>query len=198
AARSPAPLHSGPFPLPARPNRRSSPPPPPPPVPPPPAPTPPALEAASDSGLSNGDRVTNVTAPVLDVGGVTASGNLVELLRDGVVVASRTGAGALTDPGPVPDGSHVYTARPPHTAHTVNPLSAGTTVVIDTRTPATPAALALIPADDSGTKGDGITSVKQPRLVGTLDPLTLAQLLDAGGNVVATATAAADGSFTLT
>src|SRR6185437_5199441 len=41
----------------------------------PPAPAAPSLEAASDSGLSSGDRITDVKAPVFDVSGVSAPGN---------------------------------------------------------------------------------------------------------------------------
>ena len=161
------------------------------------APNAPALQAASDSGLSSSDRVTNVTAPVFDLSGIAASGNLVQLLRDGVVVGSRTGAGAIIDPGPVPAGVHAYTARQTDSGGNVSALSASTTVTIDTRVPSTPAAPTLVAGDDSGTKGDGITNVKQPRLTGVVDPSTLAQLLDSGGNVVASTLSAADGSFVL-
>ena len=161
------------------------------------APNAPSLQAASDSGLSNSDRITNVVAPVFDLSGIAAGGNLVELLRDGVAVGRRTGAGPITDPGPVPVGSHVYTARQTDLGGLVSPLSGSTGLTVDTRIPSTPAALALLAADDSGAKGDGLTNVKQPRLTGVLDPLTRAQLLDSSGNVVASVLTAADGSFAL-
>ncbi|MFO0951840.1 MAG: Ig-like domain-containing protein [Isosphaeraceae bacterium] len=57
---------------------------------PPSAPSSPTLQAASDTGLSNSDRITNATALTFNVDQAVA-GNLVELLRNGVVVASRTG-----------------------------------------------------------------------------------------------------------
>src|SRR5207248_784795 len=133
-----------------------------------------------------------IKAPVFDVAGISAPGNLVQLLRDGVVVGTRNGAGAITDLGPVPDGAHVYTARQTDAANNVSPSSPSTTVTVDSRTPTTPASPSLNPADDSGAKGDGITNVKQPRLIGSIDPSTLVQLLDSGGNVVTSTTAAGD------
>jgi hypothetical protein len=164
----------------------------------PPAPGTPALEAQSDSGLSNSDGITNATTLVLDVSGISSSNNFVELLRDGVVVGSRLGAGAITDPGPVPAGTHVYTARQTDALSHVSPLSSGDTVTVVTKTPSTPAALVLNPADDSGVKLDGITNVKQPRLVGTADPLTLVQLVDSSGNVNSSTMTASDGTYSLT
>ena len=135
---------------------------------------------------------------MLDVSGISSSSNFVELLRDGVVVGSRLGAGAVTDPGPVPAGTHVYTARQTDALSHVSPLSSGDTVTVVTKTPSTPAALVLNPADDSGVKLDGITNVKQPRLVGSADPLTLVQLVDSSGNVNSSTMTASDGTYSLT
>jgi len=163
----------------------------------PPAPGAPALQAASDTGASASDRLTNATTLVFDVTGVSASGNRVDLLRDGLVVASRTGPGALTDPGPLADGVYVYTARQADGTNQVGPTGAGTSVTVVTRTPAAPAAPALMAADDSGAKGDGVTNVRRPRLAGATDPNVAVQLLDPSGNVVTATTAAADGSYTL-
>ncbi|MFO0907977.1 MAG: Ig-like domain-containing protein [Isosphaeraceae bacterium] len=165
---------------------------------PPPAPAAPVLQAASDTGSSNSDRVTSRTSLTFDLSGASAPGNLLELLRDGVVVASRTGDGPITDPGPVSDGTRTYTARQTNASSQVSPISTATTVVIDTQAPGTPSVLVLVTADDSSTKGDGITNVRLPRFTGTGPASTLIQLIDAGGNVVGSTTSAADGSFTLT
>ncbi len=167
-----------------------------PPVVPPPAPAAPVLEAASDTGPSSSDGITDAKSVTFDV----TSGNaqyVVELFRDGVLVTSRLGTGALTDPGPVSDGTHVYTAIQINTLNQASPASAGTSITVDTSIPATPTAPALLAADDSGIKGDGITNVTQPRLTGTIVPLTLAQLIDVNGNVVATALAGSNGSYTV-
>ena len=63
--------------------------------------------------------------------------------------------------------------------------------------PAAPTNLVLLAADDSGTKGDNITNVLRPRITGVTEPNILVEIVDAGGNVLATASAAADGTFTI-
>ena len=165
---------------------------------PPSAPGAPVLEAGSDTGLSQSDGITNALSLLLDVANVAAPGNTVELLRDGVVVAQRTGSGALTDRGPIADGTHVYTARQTDTVTgLVSTVSAGTSVTLRTQLPKAPAAPLLLPVDDSGVKGDGITNVRQPRLTGAGDPLTLIQLIDGSGQVINTIMTAADGTFAI-
>ena len=163
---------------------------------PPPAPLPPVLESGSDTGLSNTDGITSATTLTFDVAPSNPAYDVV-LYRDGVQVASRFGPGALTDPGPVPDGTHVYTISQIDTLDDASPQSVGTSITVDTSTPATPTAPTLLSADDSGVKGDNTTNVTQPRLTGKIDPLSLAQLIDATGNVVATAMAGTDGTYTL-
>ncbi len=163
-----------------------------------PTPNAPALEAGSDAGLSNSDGITNDTTPTFDASGITAPGNLVTLLRDGVAVATRTGTGPITDPGPVPNGVHSYTLEQTVVGSNISAPSAVTSVTIDTTTPPTPTALVLNPADDSGAKGDGITNVNQPRLTGTIASSTLAQLLNSSGTVLASALAGTNGAYTLT
>jgi hypothetical protein len=161
------------------------------------APSAPVLDAASDTGLTKGAGYTNSKSPIFDIGGISAPGNYVELLRDGVSIAHEFGSAPLTDVGPVPDGVHTYTVRQTDSNNMVSPVSGATTVTVMTTTPATPAPLALNPADDSGVKGDGITNVKQPRFVGNADPSVLVQLLDVSGNPIGSSPTAADGSYTL-
>ena len=109
---------------------------------PPSAPSAPQLEAGSDSGVSNSDGLTNIKNPVFDVL-VAGAGNTVQLLRNGVVVGSRIGPGAITDPGPVPDGLYTYTATQQDTNGQTSPTSPSTSVTISTTPPATLAAPAL-------------------------------------------------------
>ncbi|WP_422931845.1 beta strand repeat-containing protein [Singulisphaera sp. PoT] len=124
------------------------------------APAAPVLDPASDSG-TKGDSSTSSTAPTFDLSNVEAKAT-VKLMRDGVVVATVTNAapvnGILTikDPGPVGDGSHVYTALQTDVAGNVSPISAG--AAIDFR-PDAPTGVSLDVASDSGVKGDNITNV---------------------------------------
>ena len=161
-----------------------------------PAPSSPVLEAASDTGLSQSDDITAAKSPVFDVNQAVAT-DTVQLLRDGVVVATRTGPGALTDPGPVPDGTHAYTAIQIDPTNLKSAPSSATQVTIDTTAPAAPAAPALSAADDSGLVGDGITNVRQPHLIGTTVPGVLVSILNASGNSVGTAMSAANGGYSI-
>lgn len=164
--------------------------------PPPPAPSSPVLEAASDTGTSHSDGITSATSPVFDVTLADAS-DTVRLLRDGVVVASRLGPGALTDPGPVAEGVHAYVASQASPAGLVGPSSGSTTIRILTTPPSPPPAPTLLPADDSGTAGDGITNVRQPRLSVAAKGGTTVELLSAAGAVIGRASQAADGASVL-
>ena len=128
----------------------------------------PSLETGSDSGLSSSDGLTNVTSPTFDVTGA-GSTLTVQLLRDGAVVATRVGSGAITDPGPVAEGVHQYTAREADGSGSTGSASATTQITVDLTPPATPPAPGLVVADDSGTAGDGITKVNRPRLSGTAE-----------------------------
>jgi hypothetical protein len=167
------------------------------PAPPPPsAPPAPALEPGSDTGASQSDGITKDQVLTFDVGTVP-SGNTVELLRDGSVVATRTGPGPVTDPGPVPEGRHGYTAIQIDSNSQSSPASATTTVVVDITPPATPARPTLLAQDDSGTLGDGITNVNMPRLTGTTEAGATVQLLSGPGTVIGTITAGSNGAYTV-
>jgi len=161
----------------------------------PPAPT---LDPASDTGLSHTDGLTDLKRLTFDVTGATLPSASIQLLRDGAVVASRVGDGTVTDPGPVPDGAHAYTSRLALPASLTSPPSAATTVTVDTQAPATPAPPTLLPADDSGVKGDGLTNVRSPHLIGTVMANSPVELVGAGGVVLATTTSGGDGSYSLT
>jgi hypothetical protein len=78
---------------------------------PPPPPTP-DLTSPSDTGASPTDNITRLTS--LTLGGGGAPGVTVRLYRGALLVATGTASGgggwSLTDAGPVPDGTHSYTA----------------------------------------------------------------------------------------
>ncbi|MFO0951845.1 MAG: Ig-like domain-containing protein [Isosphaeraceae bacterium] len=66
---------------------------------------------------------------------------------------------------------------------------------IDATAPAAPGAPALLSADDSGTPGDGITSVKQPRVTGTGLAGTTVQVVSGTGSVLGSGVVSASGTF---
>jgi hypothetical protein len=167
---------------------------------PPAAPGTPVLEAASDSGLSHSDDITNVTSPTFDITTVEPNTTVVYLLRDGVVVAqanAKTPFVAITDPGPVPDGVHLYQAKQTDLAGNAGPLSNALSVTVITTPPPRPATPVLDPNDDSGVQGDNVTNVSKPHLLGTAQPNGLIQIIDAANNVLGSATVAANGTYSV-
>ena len=56
---------------------------------------------------------------------------------------------------------------------------------------------ALVAADDSGTKGDGITDDASPSLTGTTQANNAVQLRNSSDTIIATTTADASGNYTV-
>ena len=141
------------------------------------APGAPDLQAASDSGVSNTDNLTNVARPTFDVAGAESTATLT-LLRDGVAVAVRVGSGPIQDPGPATDGPHVYSASQVDLAGNGSAAGGALTVTIDTVAPAAPGAPRLeAGSDDGSSNSDGVTSVTNPIFdVGQADPTAAVEL----------------------
>ena len=164
---------------------------------PPPAPSSPVLEASSDTGVSNSDGITSDTSPVLDVNSAGSS-STVQLLRNGLVVGTRIGPGAITDPGPLSDGTYTYTAVQVSPAGLTGPVGPSSSVTILTKPPATLGALTLFPGDDSEILGDGITNVRQPRLSIVANAGTAVLIVNATGTVLGSAYAGTNGVYLVT
>ena len=62
-------------------------------------------------------------------------------------------------------------------------------LTIDGTAPLAPAAPTLVPADDTGAAGDGITSARRPRFKGSAEAGSTVQIRDANGVVIAAAVA---------
>lgn len=175
------------------------------------------LQPGSDSGFSNSDNYTNaggppIAAPTFDVGPVLEEGLTLELFRNGVLVASMSEVPlgetvAITDDDGgtgVPDGTYTYLARLVDRAGNESLDSPSLVVTIDTVSPSTPTVPALLPADDSGVPGDGITNVRQPRFFGSMvladnelspENLPLVQIFSGSGTVLGQARVNPDGSY---
>ena len=92
-----------------------------------------ALDPASDSGISNADRVTNVTTPTFDVS--SPSTLYVRIYRDGTLASSAYATGPMITLGAQPAGTHQYTMTVVDAAGNESAATAPYTVTIDTTPP---------------------------------------------------------------
>jgi hypothetical protein len=161
----------------------------------------PILDAASDTGASQSDGITNRSAGLafdVDTTGLTGLG--VVLLRDGQPVhqyAVAAGITQVTDPGPVPDGVHSYTLESSQGAQVSSP-GAATTVTVDTTPPPTPSSPTLLFFFDVGAPGAPVSKSLRPLLFGTGEIGATIRLVNAAdGTVMGTGTVASGGSFAI-
>jgi acyl dehydratase len=165
----------------------------------PPTPTAPSLLPGDDSGVV-GDGITNVVQPHLI--GTTVAGDTVQIVdAKGNVYGSATvnssGVYSVRFANPLANGSYAFSVVIIDVAGNVSAPSPAFQLTIDTATPPPPAAPTLLPADDSGVVGDGITSIRRPRLIGTTTPGWTVTLLDASGDLLGSATAASNGGYSV-
>ena len=162
-----------------------------------PSPSRPSLAPASDSGRI-GDGITNVRQPVLI--GTATPGATVQILIGSTVLgsapANSQGSYSVAFTSPLADGTYQVSAREIDAAGDVSALSPVFNLTILTRIPSTPTTPTLLPADDSGTPGDGVTNVPQPYLVGTAIAGDTVQIVD-GSTVLGSAVAGSDGSYSV-
>ncbi|MCS0615071.1 Ig-like domain-containing protein [Massilia kyonggiensis] len=160
-----------------------------------------ALAAAGDSGAV-GDGITSVNTPAVTG---TAEANATVTLYDtdgttqlGTTTVDGSGAWQIV-PAVLADGSHTLTARQVDVAGNASAASAGLVVTIDTQPPAAPDAPVLDAASDSGTAGDGITTVTRPVIRGTAAANAVVTLYDTDGTTqLGTATADGAGNWSVT
>jgi uncharacterized delta-60 repeat protein len=138
-----------------------------------PQPGQPALSAASDTGISSADRLTNLDNGSLpnrltfSVPG-TVAGATLKLYADGQLIANTTAAAgttAVTSNGTfdLPDGAHTVTARQTFPSEAESPDSPALAITIDTVAPPAPAVFTLDPASDTGiSNSDKITRTTSP------------------------------------
>lgn len=101
------------------------------------APSAPVITAATDSGLSSSDAITNNTKPVFT--GTAEVGSTVKIYRDatliGTVVVPASGIYSYTTVTSFTNGSYTMTATASDPSLNVSPASSGTAVTIDTIAP---------------------------------------------------------------
>jgi hypothetical protein len=154
---------------------------------------PPAISALAIEGKIGG--MTNAPRPRLT--GSTAAKAIVELIDVngqvlGLASADASGNFTIQPTTSLAEGVHTLRARVRDLAGNIGtgqPL----TLTIDTVKP-NPPSVALAGLDDSGIRGDGVTNVRRPRLLGSTEPGATVQLLNQANQVLATATG---GLFTL-
>ncbi|WP_010605258.1 Ig-like domain-containing protein [Pseudoalteromonas maricaloris] len=168
------------------------------------APSTPDLDAASDSGASSSDNITNDTTPTFS--GTAESGATVKLYSDQVgggttVIGTGTATGGnwqiTTDP--LTAGlSHAIFATATDASSNVSSSSSSLSVTIDNTAPTAPSTPDLTAGSDTGSSNaDNITNDTTPTFTGsasTGDTVTLISDLD---GVVGSATAAG-GAWTIT
>ncbi|HYN98231.1 MAG TPA: Ig-like domain-containing protein, partial [Actinomycetota bacterium] len=137
------------------------------------APTPPStpdLDAASDSGSSNTDDVTNDSTPVFT--GTAENGSTVLILAGGVQMGSGTATGGSYS---IPvsglgEGVHTITATATDAFDNASSASSGLVVTVDTAAPATPSVPDLAARSDSGASAtDNLTNDTTPTFTGTAE-----------------------------
>lgn len=162
----------------------------------------PVLLASDDTGRSTSDGITSVTRPHFSG---TGTANLTfSVLVDGTVVqtgtADSTGLYAFQLNTPLAAGAtHTVTVTQTDVAGNVSGASGTKTVVIDVAAPGTPAAPAIIAADDQGSSSsDGVTNVDAPHFAGTAEANAIISVV-VDGNAVSFASpviASSTGAYT--
>ena len=134
---------------------------------PPPASTP-VMLASSDSGVSNVDGITNVTAPAFE--GLTEPNALITLYANGEAVGSATatpeGTWEITSE-PLSDGVYQMSTISEDVAGNLSSTGIGASIEIDTAPPPTPL-LDLQTQSDSGNAFDNVTYISPQDFTATV------------------------------
>ena len=171
------------------------------------APTAPTPSAETDTGASKLDGVTadgGTGQPALTLTGLAEAGALVRLFNGssttplGQATATADGTYAITLTG-LKDATYAFTTTATDVAGNISKPSPASSVTIDTKAPATPAAPTLTPGSDTGIlHNDGATSDTTPVIVGTAEANATVELFDTDGLVIGKAMADATGAYMIT
>ena len=175
-------------------------------------PTKPTIGLLFTDDTSGGLAVTRINTP--HIVGKTDPNVSVSIFAsaNGAPTGPALGTQAATDangnysiqiglPNGLPDGS--YTVQAIATNNLGSTTSAPFSFTVKTHGPTIAPTLNILPADDTGIKGDGITAARRPRFTGTTDPGVNVQLINASnGAVLATgasnpSTSTTPGAYTI-
>ena len=159
----------------------------------------PALDPLSDSGRSQSDGITNVTAPHLT--GTTEAGATVTVydngMQVGTVVADDKGAWSINLKG-LAVGPHSLTAKATDVAGNVSQASPALAITVDIKAPAAPTALDLPATADSGaSNSDNLTNSAAPVITGKAETNATITLYE-GETVLGTSIADSNGNWSIT
>ena len=170
------------------------------------APAAPDLAAASDSGNSSTDNLTNDSALAFrGLAGSAEAGATIRLYHGATLIATTTAAGDgrwAADSIFLAEGAHTITATATDAAGNTGAASSSLVVTIDRSAPAAPALPDLAAGSDSGSSNsDNITSTSTPTIGGAPGSAAagaMIMLYDSGGTVIGSTTAGGDGSWSVT
>ena len=168
------------------------------------APGVPDLLVADDTGISSTDNRTSRTQPKFTVSlasGGAALNNIVQLLDGSTVIGSAivsaadlaAGSISILPTGALGSGTYSINARIVDQAGNIGSASTSLSVVVDSSTPTAPT-VSLASASDTGTAGDGITSVAAIGIEGTGTAGQTINIYD-GVNLLGTATVGGSGTW---
>jgi hypothetical protein len=164
-----------------------------------------ALQAASDTGLSDSDRITGDSTPTFDVRAVPADA-FYRVYRDGAQISGDYEADAAFTAAVQPDGTYDYTVRAVDAAGNVTPLPPALSITIDTVAPAVPTGADLQAASDWGVSdSDNLTADTTPTFDISLPADAYARVFRDGAQVggdyesaIYTSAALANGTYAFT
>jgi hypothetical protein len=145
----------------------------------------------------SGGRTDDATPTVMGTGEPGAVVTLYDGTREiGTVTVGANGTWSLPITSPLSDGAHSLTATQTDPAGNLSPPSAPLAVDVE-MPPVRPAITGITPASDTGVIGDGMTSDREPVLVGTAAAGSLVTIFD-GTTAIGTVTADAAGQWRFT
>ncbi len=158
------------------------------------------LAAASDSGDSDSDKVTNITTPTIT--GTTEAGAAVKIyngaIEVGTGIANASGDYNITLTSALNEGVNNLSAKATDTAGNTSAASSALDIIIDTMTPSSLPTIDLAAASDTGSDNtDNITSNTKPTITGTAEAGATVKIYN-GATEVGTGIANASGNYNIT